>query len=151
NFAFNVCGCRGDWTMASFVDESIGRIRGTAGNGRVVCGLSGGGDSTGAALLISQAIGERLTCIFVHNGLLRPNEADQTRQRFERLSLPLDFVDATDLFLSKLDGVTDPEAKRKIIGSAFIEVFERRAAELGQFEFLAQGTLYPDVIESVSV
>jgi GMP synthase (glutamine-hydrolysing) len=151
NFAFNVCGCRGDWTMASFVDESIGRIRAAAGDGRVVCGLSGGVDSTVAALLIHQAIGDRLTCIFVDNGLLRLNEAAQIRQRFERLSLPLDFVDATDLFLSKLDGVTDPEAKRKIIGTAFIEVFERRAAEIGQFDFLAQGTLYPDVIESVSV
>jgi GMP synthase (glutamine-hydrolysing) len=151
NFAFNVCGCRGDWTMASFIDESIGRIRASVGEGRAVCGLSGGVDSTVAALLIHQAIGDRLTCIFVDNGLLRLNEAAQVRARFERLKLPLDFVDATDLFLSRLDGVTDPEAKRKIIGGTFIDVFEKRAGQLGQFDFLAQGTLYPDVIESVSV
>jgi len=151
NFAFQVCGCRGDWTMASFVDESIGRIRAQVGEGRVVCGLSGGVDSTVAALLIHRAIGDRLTCIFVDNGLLRLNEAEQVRTRFERLRLPLEFVEATDLFLSRLEGVTDPETKRKIIGATFIDVFERRAVELGGFEFLAQGTLYPDVIESVSV
>jgi GMP synthase (glutamine-hydrolysing) len=151
NFAFQVCGCRGDWTMASFVEESIGRIRTQVGEGRVVCGLSGGVDSTVAALLLHRAIGERLTCIFVDNGLLRLNEAEQVRTRFERLRLPLEFVDATDLFLTRLEGVTDPETKRKIIGATFIDVFERRAVELGGFEFLAQGTLYPDVIESVSV
>jgi GMP synthase (glutamine-hydrolysing) len=138
--------------MASFVDESIGRIRAQVGHdGRVVCGLSGGVDSTVAALLIHRAIGERLTCIFVDIGLLRMNEADQVRTRFERLQLNLDFVDATDLFLTRLEGVTDPETKRKIIGGTFIDVFERRAIELGGFDFLAQGTLYPDVIESVSV
>ncbi len=151
NFAFRVCGCRGDWTMASFVDESVERIRAQVGTRRVVCGLSGGVDSTVAALLIHRAIGDRLTCIFVDNGLLRLNEAAQIRARFERLHLPLEFVDATDLFLDRLAGVTDPERKRKIIGAAFIDVFERRANELGGFEFLAQGTLYPDVIESVSV
>jgi GMP synthase (glutamine-hydrolysing) len=152
NFAFTVCGCRGDWTMASFIDESIGRIRAQVGaDGRVVCGLSGGVDSTVAALLIHRAIGERLTCIFVDNGLLRMNEAEQVRTRFERLQLNLDFVDATELFLTRLDGITDPETKRKIIGGTFIDVFERRAIELGGFDFLAQGTLYPDVIESVSV
>jgi GMP synthase (glutamine-hydrolysing) len=151
NFAFGVCGCRGDWTMASFVDESIDKIRSMVGAGRVVCGLSGGVDSTVAAMLIHRAIGDRLTCIFVDNGLLRLNEASQVRTRFERLHLPLDFVDAADLFLTRLEGVTDPETKRKIIGATFIDVFERRAIELGGFEFLAQGTLYPDVIESVSV
>jgi len=151
NFAMNVCGCRGDWTMAGFVEESIDRIRRKVGDGRVVCGLSGGVDSTVAALLIHRAIGDRLTCIFVDNGLLRLNEAAQIRTRFERLDLPLDFVDATDLFLGRLDGVSDPEQKRKIIGAAFIEVFQARATALGGFEFLAQGTLYPDVIESVSV
>jgi GMP synthase (glutamine-hydrolysing) len=151
NFAYEVCGCRGDWTMASFVEESIGRIRATVGAGRVVCGLSGGVDSTVAALLIHRAIGERLTCIFVDNGLLRLNEAAQVRARFERLHLPLDFVDASDLFLERLEGIGDPEAKRKTIGATFIDVFERRAIELGGFEFLAQGTLYPDVIESISV
>jgi GMP synthase (glutamine-hydrolysing) len=150
-FAFGVCGCRGDWTMASFVDESIARIRAAVGDRRVVCGLSGGVDSTVAALLIHRAIGDRLTCIFVDNGLLRLNEAAQVRTRFERLKLPLDFVDASELFLSRLAGVTDPEAKRKIIGATFIDVFEQRAQEIGDFYFLAQGTLYPDVIESVSI
>jgi GMP synthase (glutamine-hydrolysing) len=151
NFAYGACGCRGDWTMASFVEESLARIRQKVGAGRVVCGLSGGVDSTVAALLIHKAIDDRLTCIFVDNGLLRLDEAAQVRARFERLHLPLDFVDASDLFLSRLDAVTDPEKKRKIIGGTFIDVFERRAAELGGFDFLAQGTLYPDVIESVSI
>jgi GMP synthase (glutamine-hydrolysing) len=117
----------------------------------VVCGLSGGVDSTVAALLIHKAIGVRLTCIFVDNGLLRQDEAAQVRARFERLHLPLEFVDASDRFLSRLADVTDPETKRKIIGATFIEVFEQRAAELGGFDYLAQGTLYPDVIESVSI
>jgi GMP synthase (glutamine-hydrolysing) len=108
-------------------------------------------DSTVAAMLIHRAIGDRLTCIFVDNGLLRLNEAEQIRARFERLKLPLEFVDATDLFLERLAGVTDPEQKRKIIGATFIDVFDKRAKEIGTFDFLAQGTLYPDVIESVSV
>jgi GMP synthase (glutamine-hydrolysing) len=151
NFAFSVCGCRGDWTMASFVEESVARIRAAVGPGRVVCGLSGGVDSTVAAMLLHRALGDQLTCIFVDNGLLRLNEAQQVRHRFVRLGLPLEFVDASDLFLSRLDGVIDPEEKRKIIGATFIDVFERRANELGHFDFLAQGTLYPDVIESVSV
>jgi GMP synthase (glutamine-hydrolysing) len=151
NFAFDVCGCRGDWTMASFVDESIAKIRAQVGDGRVVCGLSGGVDSTVAALLLHRALGDRLTCIFVDNGLLRLDEAAQVRARFVRLGLPLEFVDATDLFLDRLAGVVDPERKRKIIGATFIDVFEQRARELGEFDFLAQGTLYPDVIESVSV
>jgi GMP synthase (glutamine-hydrolysing) len=151
NFAFNICGCRGDWTMASFVDETIGNIRDTVKDGRVVCGLSGGVDSTVAAVLLHKALGDRLTCIFVDNGLLRLNEAEQVRTRFVRLGLPLEFVDASDLFLDRLKDVTDPERKRKIIGATFIDVFEQRALELGSFDFLAQGTLYPDVIESVSV
>ena len=152
NFAFGVCGCTGDWNMASFVDEAVARIREQVGeHGKVVCGLSGGVDSTVAAMLVHRAIGDRLTCIFVDNGLLRLDEAGQVRQRFTRLELPLDFVDATDDFLQQLDGITDPERKRKIIGAAFIDVFEKRAKELGGFDFLAQGTLYPDVIESVSV
>jgi len=121
------------------------------GEGRVLCGLSGGVDSTVAAMLIHKAIGPRLTCVFVDNGLLRMNEAEQVRTRFDRLGLNLEFVDATDLFLDGLAGVSDPEKKRKIIGGLFIDVFEKRANELGQFDFLAQGTLYPDVIESVSV
>jgi GMP synthase (glutamine-hydrolysing) len=151
NFAFKICGCLGDWTMASFVDESIARIRAKVGEGRVLCALSGGVDSTVAALLLHRALGDRLTCVFVDNGLLRLDEAAQVRTRFQRLGLPLEFVDATDTFLTRLDGVTDPERKRKIIGTTFIDVFEARAKELGSFDFLAQGTLYPDVIESVSV
>ena len=151
NFAFNICGCRGDWTMRGFVDESVARIRAAVGDGRVLCGLSGGVDSTVAAMLIHKAVGPRLTCVFVDNGLLRMSEAQQVRTRFERLGLNLEFVDATEIFLTRLEGVSDPETKRKIIGGTFIDVFETRAAELGQFDYLAQGTLYPDVIESVSV
>ena len=151
NFAYDVCGCRGDWTMASFVEEATNRIREQVGTGRVVCGLSGGVDSTVAAMLIHRAVGDRLTCIFVDNGVMRLDEADQIRRRFERLQLPLVFVDAVQLFLDRLAGITDPERKRKIIGATFIDVFEEEAAKLGSFDFLAQGTLYPDVIESVSV
>jgi GMP synthase (glutamine-hydrolysing) len=121
------------------------------GEGRVVCGLSGGVDSTVAALLIHKAIGDHLTCIFVDNGVLRLDEANQIRKRFERLHLPLVFADAADLFLDRLTGVTDPEKKRKIIGNTFIDVFEVEAHKLGQVDFLGQGTLYPDVIESVPV
>ncbi|HTL43889.1 MAG TPA: glutamine-hydrolyzing GMP synthase [Vicinamibacterales bacterium] len=151
NFAFAVCGCTGDWTMASFVQEAIATIRAQVGDGRVVCGLSGGVDSTVAALLIHKAIGDRLTCIFVDNGVMRLDEAAQIKARFERLELPLVFADASVLFLERLQGITDPEQKRKIIGATFIDVFESEATALGEFEFLAQGTLYPDVIESVSV
>ena len=152
NFAYGVCRCRGDWTIASFIDEATERIRRQVGQGKVVCGLSGGVDSTVAALLIHRAVGDRLTCIFVDNGLLRHDEANQIRARFaDKMELPLDFVDASDFFLDRLASVVDPEKKRKIIGAAFIDVFERRAKELGGFDFLGQGTLYPDVIESASV
>jgi GMP synthase (glutamine-hydrolysing) len=152
NFAYGVCGCTGDWTIASFIDEATERIRQQVGQGKVVCGLSGGVDSTVAAMLIHRAIGDRLTCIFVDNGLLRYDEANQINKRFtEKLRLPLDFVDASDLFLDRLKDVTDPEQKRKIIGATFIDVFQKRANELGQFDFLGQGTLYPDVIESSGV
>jgi GMP synthase (glutamine-hydrolysing) len=151
NFAMNVCGCTGDWTTASFIDESMARIQAQVGNGRVVCGLSGGVDSTVAASIIHRAIGDRLQCIFVDNGVLRLNEARQVMTRYEKLRLPVHFVDASDLFLNRLDGVSDPEQKRKIIGSTFIDIFEEKARALGDFDFLAQGTLYPDVIESVSV
>ncbi|MGH9254719.1 MAG: glutamine-hydrolyzing GMP synthase [Vicinamibacterales bacterium] len=152
NFAYRVCGCTGDWTIASFIEEATARVRQQVGNGKVVCGLSGGVDSTVAALLMHRAIGDRLTCIFVDNGLLRHEEAKQIRHRFaEKMQLPLDFVDASDLFLERLAGVIDPEQKRKIIGATFIEVFEQRAKELGGFGYLGQGTLYPDVIESASV
>jgi GMP synthase (glutamine-hydrolysing) len=151
NFAFDVCGCTGDWTIASFIDEAIGRIRAQVGDGRVVCALSGGVDSTVAATLIHRAIGDHLQCIFVDNGLLRLNEAHQVLERYKRLRLPVHFVDASNKFLARLDGVTDPEAKRKIIGGTFIDIFEAEARTLGHFDYLAQGTLYPDVIESVSV
>ena len=151
NFAYGVCGCTGDWTMASFVEEATAKIRAQVGNGKVVCGLSGGVDSTVAALILHRAVGNQLTCIFVDNGVLRLNEAAQIVKRFERLKLPLVAVDATTLFLDRLAGVTDPETKRKIIGGTFIDVFEVEAAKLGQVDFLAQGTLYPDVIESVAI
>jgi GMP synthase (glutamine-hydrolysing) len=152
NFAYGVCGCTGDWTIASFIEEATARINEQVGSGKVVCGLSGGVDSTVAAMLIHRAIGDRLTCIFVDNGLLRYDEANQIVKRFtEKMQLPLDFVDASSTFLERLAGVTDPEQKRKIIGGTFIDVFEKRASELGHFDFLAQGTLYPDVIESASV
>ncbi len=153
NFAGGICGCTGDWTMASFVEEATARIRAQLGpNGRVVCGLSGGVDSTVAALLIHRAVGDRLTCIFVDNGLLRLDEAVQVEERFSsRMRLPLVCEDASERFVQALAGVTDPERKRKIIGATFIDVFEAVASRLGGFDFLAQGTLYPDVIESVSV
>jgi GMP synthase (glutamine-hydrolysing) len=151
NFAYGVCGCTGDWTMASFVEEATARVRAQVGGGRVVCGLSGGVDSTVAALLVHRAIGDRLTCLFVDNGVLRQDEAGQIRRRFERLNLPVVFVDASSLFLERLAGVVDPEQKRKIIGATFIDVFEAEAGKLGQVDFLAQGTLYPDVIESVAI
>jgi len=151
NFAFDVCGCTGDWTITSFIDESIARIRAQVGDGRVVCALSGGVDSTVAATLIHKAVGDRLECIFVDNGLLRLNEAQQVLARYKKLQLPVNFADAGDVFLGRLASVADPEQKRKIIGAAFIDVFEVEARKLGHFDFLAQGTLYPDVIESVSV
>jgi GMP synthase (glutamine-hydrolysing) len=152
NFAFNVCGCTGDWTMASFIEESVKQIRAEVGDRKVVLGLSGGVDSTVAALLVHKAIGANLTCIFVDNGLLRHNEAKQVVERFTtKMELPLVAVDASDQFLGELKGVTDPERKRKIIGKTFIDVFEAKANELGHFDYLGQGTLYPDVIESVSV
>ena len=151
NFAFDVCGCTGDWTMASFVDETTARIREQVGDGRVVCGLSGGVDSTVAALLIHKAIGDRLTCIFVDNGVMRLDEASQIELRFERSTCR--WCSSTPRRCSSIGSPASPirRQKRKIIGAAFIDVFEREAAKLGSFDFLAQGTLYPDVIESVSV
>ena len=151
HFAGEVCGCTGDWTIASFIDEATTRIKTQVGDRRVVCGLSGGVDSTVAASLLHRAIGDRLQCIFVDNGLLRLNEAQQVVERYQKLALPVHHVNAAELFLTRLAGVTEPEAKRKIIGATFIDVFNQRARELGHFDFLAQGTLYPDVIESVSV
>jgi GMP synthase (glutamine-hydrolysing) len=151
NFALGIAGCRGDWTMASFREEQIAAIRGQVGSGRVVCGLSGGVDSSVAAVLIHEAIGDQLTCIFVDHGLLRAGEAaDVVRTFRDRFNIRLVHRDAAELFLGQLAGVTDPEAKRKTIGRLFIEVFEEEQAKLGGADFLAQGTLYPDVIESVS-
>jgi GMP synthase (glutamine-hydrolysing) len=148
----DICGCRRDWNAASFIDEAVSRIRETVGQGRVLCALSGGVDSSVTALLLHRAIGDRLTCVFVDNGLLRKDEAKQVRQRFaDRFHLKVRFVDARAQFLSKLKRVADPERKRKIIGREFIRVFESAALRLGKAEFLAQGTLYPDVIESTSV
>ncbi len=152
NFLFRIAGCKPTWDMKSFVTVSVGRIREQVGGGRVICALSGGVDSSVAALLVHRAIGDRLTCVFVDNGLLRMNEAAQVVDTFgSHLGLNLVFVDASQRFLAKLAGVTDPEQKRKIIGAEFIAVFEQEAKRLGQIDFLAQGTLYPDVIESVSV
>ena len=151
NFLVDVCGCRQDWTMAGFIGESVEKIRRQVGDGRVVLGLSGGVDSSVVAALLDKAIGERLVCIFVDNGLLRLNEARQVMERFSGFNLKIVHVNATDRFLDKLAGVSDPEKKRKIIGSEFIDVFAEEAGKIGEVDFLAQGTLYPDVIESVSV
>jgi GMP synthase (glutamine-hydrolysing) len=150
NFVYEICGCKPTWNMASFVDYSIGEIRKTVGEKRVVCGLSGGVDSSVAAVLVHKAVNKQLTCIFVNNGVLRKNEAEAVQHSFKDMGLNLKYVDASQEFLSKLDGVEDPEKKRKIIGNTFIEVFEREAHAVGGAEFLVQGTLYPDVIESVS-
>jgi len=152
NFVRDVAGCAGDWTMAGFRDAALSRIRAEVGTGRVICGLSGGVDSSVAAVLIHEAIGDQLTCIFVDHGLLRAGEAAQVDATFrDRFNISLVHRDASAMFLSALDGVTDPEAKRKAIGRVFIEVFEEEAAKIGGADFLAQGTLYPDVVESVSV
>ena len=151
NFARHVCGLAGDWTMAEFRAAKIADIRRQVGKGRVICGLSGGVDSSVAALLIHEAIGEQLTCVFVDTGLLRGGEAEQVVSLFrEHYRIPLVHVDAADRFLGALAGVTDPEAKRKAIGKTFIDVFEEEAGRIDGARFLAQGTLYPDVIESVS-
>jgi GMP synthase (glutamine-hydrolysing) len=151
-FAHGVCGCSGDWDIGAYGDEAVAAIQRQVGDGRVICALSGGVDSTVAALLIHRAIGDRLTCVFVDNGVLRLDEAAQVKKRLaDKYQLPVVTEDASDRFLEALRGVADPETKRKVIGRLFIEVFEEVAARLGGFEFLGQGTLYPDVIESVSV
>jgi GMP synthase (glutamine-hydrolysing) len=151
NFLYLVCGCRGTWTPGSFIDEAVAHLREQIGNGRVVCALSGGVDSAVTAALVGRAVGDQLTCIFVNTGLLRQGEPQQVVETFERsLGLRLIAVDASEEFLADLEGVTDPEEKRKRIGARFIRVFEREARALGQVDFLAQGTLYPDVIESTS-
>ncbi|WP_140985400.1 glutamine-hydrolyzing GMP synthase [Asticcacaulis tiandongensis] len=151
NFLFEVAGLTGDWTMAAFRQEAIEKIRAQVGSGRVICGLSGGVDSSVAAVLIHEAIGEQLTCVFVDTGLLRKNEGEQVVSLFrDHYNIPLIHVQAQDKFLSALKGEFDPEKKRKTIGRLFIEVFDEEAAKIDGAEFLAQGTLYPDVVESVS-
>jgi GMP synthase (glutamine-hydrolysing) len=151
NFVYKVCDCRGNWTMGHFVNESMTRIREQVGGGKVINALSGGVDSSVVATLIHRAIGDQLTCIFVNNGLLRREEVERTLKVFKsNLGMNIIYVDATDRFLKRLKGVTDPEEKRKIIGEEFIRVFEDEANKIGKVDFLAQGTLYPDVIESVS-
>ena len=149
NFAYKVCGCEGTWTPTNFVNDAIERIQAQVGDGRVICALSGGVDSAVAAALINRAIGDRLTCIFVNNGLMRRAEPERVQDLFSRnLGLKLVYANEGERFLSALKGVTDPEIKRKRIGEEFIRVFEEQANELGEVDFLAQGTLYPDVIES---
>jgi GMP synthase (glutamine-hydrolysing) len=156
NFVFDICGLKPNWTPRSFIDETVASVRQTVGQGRVICGLSGGVDSSVAAELVHRAVGDQLTCIFVNNGVLRKNEFINVQKNLrDKLGLNIDAVDSTDRFLSKLAGVTDPEKKRKIIGNEFIAVFEEEAHRIeqtqGKVEWLVQGTLYPDVIESRSV
>jgi GMP synthase (glutamine-hydrolysing) len=156
NFVRNIAGCKGDWTMRAFKEEAIAKIRAQVGKGRVICGLSGGVDSAVAAVLIHEAIGDQLTCVFVDHGLLRLAEAQKVVALFKgSYNIPLVHIDAAETFLGALEGVTDPEDKRKIIGKLFIDVFEAEAKKVAADgreapKFLAQGTLYPDVIESVS-
>ncbi|WP_416897477.1 MAG: glutamine-hydrolyzing GMP synthase [Minwuia sp.] len=151
NFCHRVCGCVGDWTMSAFREREIELIREKVGDQRVICGLSGGVDSAVTAVLVHEAIGEQLTCVFVDTGLMRLGEADEVVNLFrDHYNIPLVHVEAESLFMDALSGVTDPEAKRKTIGKLFIDVFEEEARKIGGADFLAQGTLYPDVIESVS-
>ena len=151
NFAYNICGCQGNWTMGNFIAESLAKIKEQVGDGNVINALSGGVDSSVVATLIHRAIGDQLTCIFVNNGLLRRQEAERTLTVFRKnLGMNIIYVDASQRFLDKLKGITDPETKRKVIGGEFIKVFEEEASKLGKVNFLAQGTLYPDVIESTS-
>ncbi|MBI2952720.1 MAG: glutamine-hydrolyzing GMP synthase [Chloroflexi bacterium] len=151
NFLYEVCGCEGSWTPGSFVSDTMQRIREQVGSGKVICALSGGVDSAITATLVHKAVGDQLTCIFVNNGLLRREEAERNIHTFQKnLQMNLVYVDATDRFLSRLIGIIDPELKRRIIGEEFIRVFEEEARKIGNIDFLAQGTLYPDVIESTT-
>jgi GMP synthase (glutamine-hydrolysing) len=148
-FLYNISGCSGTWNMESFIDYSVAEIKSRVGDGHVLCALSGGVDSSVAAVLVNRAVGEKLTCVFVNHGLLRKGEAEKVVETFrEGFNIHLVYVDASLRFLDKLDGVTDPERKRKIIGEEFIRVFEEEAAKVGKIDFLVQGTLYPDVVES---
>jgi GMP synthase (glutamine-hydrolysing) len=151
NFLYKVCGCSATWTAGSFIQEAVDQIRETVGSGRVICALSGGVDSAVAATLVQRAIGDQLTCVFVNNGLLRRDEAERVLDVARgNLDLSLRYVDASDRFLNALAGVVEPEEKRRIVGREFINVFEAEAQQLGDIDFLAQGTLYPDVIESTA-
>lgn len=151
NFLFAICQCNRPWTMESFLDQTLRLLRGKLGSEKVICALSGGVDSSVVALLLHRVIGDRLQCIFVNNGLLRKDEASQVVDLFRyHFKIPLDYVNAEDHFLKKLAGITDPESKRKTIGKEFITIFEKEARKMGEVTYLAQGTLYPDVIESVS-
>jgi GMP synthase (glutamine-hydrolysing) len=150
NFVYGICSCSGNWNAASFVETAVNEIRQQIGDGHALCALSGGVDSTVAAYLVGKAIGHRLTCVFVDTGLLRLNEAEQVMRDYQDAPFEFKMVDASSRFLNKLNSVTDPEQKRKIIGGEFIQVFENEAEKLGAIDFLVQGTLYPDVIESVS-
>lgn len=152
NFLFKICGCKGLWTSKNFIEESIQKIKKDVGNKNVICALSGGVDSTVAAVLVQKAINEQLYCIHIDTGLMRKNESEEIRKLFtEKLHLNLIFVDASEIFLNKLKGIINPEEKRKIIGNTFIEIFEQEAKKISNVEFLVQGTLYPDVIESKSL
>jgi len=149
NFVYNICGCKGDWNMSSFVEESVKRLKEKIGDKKALCALSGGVDSSVAAVLLNKAIGKNLTCIFVDHGLLRKNEGDEVEKVFREVyDINLIRVNAKDRFLEKLAGISDPETKRKIIGEEFIRVFEEEAKKIGKVDFLVQGTIYPDVIES---
>ncbi len=151
NFVFNICECKADWDMAAFLETKINEIKTQVGDEKVICGLSGGVDSSVVAVLLHKAIGDNLTCVFVNNGLLRKGEADRVIDLFTKhYKINLVYVDATDTFLGKLEGISDPEQKRKIIGNEFIGIFDQESAKLEDIKFLAQGTLYPDVIESES-
>jgi GMP synthase (glutamine-hydrolysing) len=151
NFVLQICGCQGNWTPANFIAESVDKIKEQVGGGRVVCALSGGVDSAVTATLIDRAIGNNLTCIFINNGLLRRDEPERVLNTFKRnLKMDVVYINATDRFLERLKGIGDPEKKRHLIGNEFIQIFEEEAAKLGKIGFLAQGTLYPDVIESTS-
>lgn len=148
-FLYDICDCKGLWTMGSFLERAVAEVKQQVGDKKVLCGLSGGVDSSVAAVLVQRAVGDQLTCVFVNHGLLRKGEAEQVQKTFrERFKINLVYVDASERFLTRLAGVTDPETKRKIIGEEFIRVFEDEAAKLGDIDFLVQGTLYPDVVES---
>ena len=151
NFAFAICGCKGDWTPASFIETTVAAIRSQVGNGKVILGLSGGVDSTVAGVLLNKAVGHNLTCIFVNNGLLRKNEYEDVLASYRDMDLNVIGADASKEFLSELAGVTEPEAKRKIIGRLFVETFEKYARSIEGARWLAQGTIYPDVIESAGI